>query len=197
MPELSNWSVLVSKMVLMENFLHHLYTSYMNEPFKVDFDGGEAKGGDFKSGPGRERGFRRKTSNCICICCFHCCRILPEKSDFKIRRHNVQGTYRTSREILLCIFRVRESRSEKWQRLHLQLCPNIIVQLPKYLVGCGVCRENNNSRNVINCSHKPRLILSVTIFSPKTNAVNSYDSFPIDSCRTNCKRTNIANIINC
>ena len=151
MPELSNWSVLVSKMVLMENFLHHLYTSYMNEPFKVDFDGGEAKGGDFKSGPGRERGFRRKTSNCICICCFHCSRILPEKSDFKIRRYKVQGTYRTLRDNLLCIFRVRESRSEKWHRLHLQLCPRE-VQLPKYLLDAEFV-ERIISREMSSIAH--------------------------------------------
>ena len=33
--------------------------------------------------------------------------------------------YRTSCENLLCIFGLREGRSEKWHRLHLQLCPNI------------------------------------------------------------------------
>ena len=165
------WSVLDSKMVLMENFLHHFYTSYMNEPFKVDFDR------DFRVGPARKSGFWRKTSNCIGIYCFHRCRILPRNFDFI--GYKVLSTYCSSYNNLKCmlrvkkkllyIFRVRKfvvyfqgKKGLQWiiaSRLHLQLRPRDVHLCKmfncaaKYLLGCpAVCRQNKNSRNVIDCS---------------------------------------------
>ena len=69
---------------------------------------------------------------------------------FQQQIQNFAHIYRTSRKNLLCIFRVRKCRSEKWHRLHLQLRSKQKMCNPNIWRDAAFCPRNNNSRNVIH-----------------------------------------------
>ena len=88
---------------------------------------GRQNGADFKSAGARKEVSGEKRQIASAFTAFATAEFCPKflistaAADTKFRAH----IYRTSCENLLCIFRLREGRSEKWHRLHLQLCPNI------------------------------------------------------------------------
>ena len=146
-----------------------------------------AKGVDFKSAPAWKEVYGEKRQIASAFTAFTAAQNFARKFWFQQQIQNFAHIYRTSRKNLLCIFRERKCRSENGigcicSFVQMMCSPNICLDAP-------FCPRNNNSRNIINCSHEPLSILSVVIFTPKKcGEFLPFIPFVIDSCHTNCQK---------